>query len=751
MLRAASAFLFLVAIFLIGVIFFTGVVSAGLMSRNLPDADYLYSYRPGEASKIYANDGSWLGTLYKENREWVNIKDIPKSLQDAIIATEDSRFYYHHGIDWRGIARALKADFEKKDIKQGASTITQQLARNIFLSPRRTIERKIREILLAFEIEKRLSKKEILELYLNQIYFGSGAYGIQAAARTYFNKDVSKLDLAESSMLAGLPAAPSVYSPYEDPKLAKKRQILVLNRMVEVGSITKEEANKARDEELLFKSRKTQFQSLTNPYFTTYVLHDLLSRYDEDLLYRGGLEIYTTMDPKLQKLAEESVKWGVKEGNKIGLGCNQAALVSLEPGTGYIRAMAGGVDFSISDQFNRAWQAKRQPGSAFKVFVYTTALLQGYLPDSLIEDSPVSYPQASGVAWCPKNSDGRFWGTITFRRALQFSRNLCAIRLLDRVGIENTVKTAYNMGVKSYLEPNLSLALGSSVLSPLEMASAFGVIANGGIRAEPVCVKLIKDPSGRVIEDNRKPKRYEVLPHTVAYMMIDMMKDVINAGTGTRAKLDRPAAGKTGTTDDYRDAWFIGFTPQYSTAVWLGNDNYSKMDRAYGGDVPAMTWQYFMSRAHKGLEKKDFQPPELKFVQVRICNDSKKRATSRCPNTTLVTMKSSDAKKLGFCPEHPEIEAKKETETKKPENETVAPDKEKTETSPDPGTVQLENMLMEGDSEEKTSPVPETVQPPEQKPETIKLETEEFSKPPAPEPPAAKPSKPEQPKVIKEP
>ncbi|MCD6310180.1 MAG: PBP1A family penicillin-binding protein, partial [Candidatus Eremiobacteraeota bacterium] len=734
-----------------GSAFFTGVVSAGLLAQDLPDADYLYSYKPGETSKIYASDGTWLGTLYKENREWVDLEKVPNVVQEAILAIEDSRFYFHRGVDWKGIIRALKADLEGKKITQGASTITQQLARNIFLTPRKTFKRKIKEILLAFEIEKRLSKREILELYINQIYFGSGAYGIQAAARTYFNKDVSKLTLPEAALLAGLPAAPSIYSPYENPKLAKRRQVLVLNRMVEVGFISRKKANEAAREKLEFKSRKTQFQTLTYPYFTTYVLHDLLSRnYDEDLLYRGGLDIYTTMNPRLQRLAEKAVKWGVNEGKKIGLGCSQAALVSLEPDTGYIRAMAGGVEFSIDDQFNRAWQAKRQPGSSFKVFVYTTALLQGYLPDSPVEDSPVSYPQVSGKTWTPKNCDNKFWGKITFRRALQFSRNVCAIKVLDRLTPESVIKTAYNMGITSPMEPNLSLALGSSVLTPLEMASAFGVIANSGIRVEPVCIKLIKDPSGRIIEDNRHPKKHEVLPHVVAHMMVGMLKDVINAGTGTRAKLDRPAAGKTGTSDKYRDAWFIGFTPQYVTAVWLGNDDFSEMDRAYGGDIPAMTWKYYMSRAHKGLEKKDFEKPKFELVRVRICNDSGKRATSKCPNVTIRLMKASEVPKE-FCPLHPEKEEeekKEDTEIIEVETTGTSPDEKQPEQVQEPGIIKLEDTLIEETVKEKEPAPEETFEPEPEIPQTLKLEMEvkqeHESTPPAEE------SRPESPRIIPE-
>lgn len=592
-------------------IFIVGVTVVVKASQDLPSVDTLNQYQPPASTTIYAADGSELGKIYKENRTWISIKDIPKDLKNAIIAIEDTRFYKHHGVDIIGIGRAALAFTKKKGEIQGGSTITQQLARNLFLTQDVTIERKIKEAIIAYQIERKFSKDEILEFYLNQIYFGAGAYGIEAASQTYFGKRTSQLTLSEAAMLAGLPQAPSAYDPFTYMEKAKARQAIVLGRMATVKFITEEEKSKAAYAELKFSEQitKKSFHGYKYPYFTTYVITKLFEMFNPDLIFKGGLKVYTTIDPQLQELSQKYVKEGIDTGLKEGLRSHQGALVAVEPGTGYIVAMAGGYSFSTKDQFNRAWQAKRQPGSAFKIIVYTAAVDNGTTPSSIVMDTPIAYPQADGKIWAPRNDDGKFWGSITLRHALTWSRNVVAVRLVERVGLDNVIKYAKLLGIKEPLEKNMSLALGSGVVTPLEMATVAATLANEGIYVEPSPFKTIQDINGNVIFDNTLPNKTEAVPANTARIMTDMMKDVIEKGTGTRAKIGRASAGKTGTTSDFRDAWFVGFTPDLSAAVWIGNDDYKPMVIAYGGYIPAIIWGNFMKGALNGKPKKEFISP----------------------------------------------------------------------------------------------------------------------------------------------
>lgn len=615
--------------------------------------DKLQTYQPSLTTTIYASNGEVIGWLYKENRIWVPIENIPQVMKNAIVAIEDSRFYQHHGLDYIGIFRAIRTNLTHGDVAQGGSTITQQLARGVFLSPRRTLERKIREAILALEIEKKYSKDEILEFYLNQIYFGAGAYGVEAASRTYFGIPASKMDLAQAAMIAGLVAAPSAYSPFSDLELARERQRQVLKRMQDLGYIDARQAKTAYQEQLKFAKSSEEFQTLRYPYFTTYVLHELLGRYSEDLLYRGGLKIYTTMDIKMQNNAQDAVEQGLSTAKAEGINGKQAALVAIEPATGYIKAMVGGAKFDLASQFNRAWQAQRQPGSSFKVFVYTTALLRGDTPDSMVDDNPISLPAGDGKIWSPKNDDGRYWGRIPYRRALQYSRNVCAVRLMQDLGPDEVIKNAYKMGISSHLESNLSLALGSSVVTPLEMTSAFTVFPNGGCRVAPSAVKLIVDADGRVIEDHRRPQKEQVIPPEVASMMVEMLQGVVDGGTGTRARIPgRVVGGKTGTTDEHRDTWFIGFTPQLAASVWVGNDDFSKMNYAFGGYIPAMIFQQFVSRSLKDQPSLGFQKAQNGLVRLKICKESGEIATENCPETEAKTFLPGKAP-TQYCHLHP--------------------------------------------------------------------------------------------------
>jgi len=581
-----------------------GVAFAGHMA----DIDRIYA-RPNEATRIYATNGEVIASLFEENREYVPLREIPLSMRRAVVAMEDARFYRHAGIDLRAIGRAIRSNLRSGRLAEGGSTITQQLARSRFLSPDRTVGRKVAEIILAIEIERRLTKDEILERYLNEVYFGQGAYGVEMAARVYFAKGARDLTLSESALLAGLIRAPSLFSPYRNPEGANAQQRIVLKRMADLGFAGTTDAHAAMQAPVdLSAERNMGLTSMRAPYFVTYLLPTLIERYGEDLLYRGGLRIYTTLDLAMQIAADRAVRDGLDHSRAQGLRVWQGALVAIEPKTGHIRAMIGGYDYARS-QFNRAWQAKRQAGSAFKPFVYTAAVEQGWGPTKILYDTPVRYGGAGTQPWVPRNYDRRYRGGVTLRYALERSINVPAIKTLAEIGPGRVVDVAGRMGITSPLTPNLTLALGTSDVTPLEMASAFGTLAAVGERAEPIAIIRVLDSSGRVIEETRPVRRARLDPE-VALKMTDLLKGVITRGTGRAASIGRPAAGKTGTTDDYRNAWFIGYTPQLSTAVWVGNDDNSPMRSVVGGTVPARIWAAFMRAAMEGMPVEDWDRPE---------------------------------------------------------------------------------------------------------------------------------------------
>jgi penicillin-binding protein 1A len=655
---------FLVVLFAIGTL--AGVVYS--YSRHLPDINKMADFQPSRATRIYARDGSLLATLYKQNRTWVPIATIPQRVREAFVATEDRNFYRHHGVDFYGIVRAGIADYRHRDL-QGASTITQQLARALFLSNERSISRKIQEALLAMEIERYYTKGEILERYLNLIYFGAGAYGVEAAAHTYFGTGVGRLTLAQAALLAGLPAAPSAYSPYVSLERAKERQHHVLDRMVAAGYVTQAQAGAAADGSLgLIGDRPTGLQSFRYPYFTTYVDHVLERTFGTQAVYEGGLEVDTTLDPQLQRAAQEAVDWGVGRAVSEGINAHQAALVAIRPQTGEIVAMVGGAGpFSLRNQFNRAWQTARQPGSSFKVFVYTTAIDTGMPPTSIVDDAPVSYPMGDGTQWAPQDDDFRFLGPITLRYALAQSRNVVAVRLAEQLGIDRVIAYAHNMGVKSPLEANLSLALGTSGVSPLDMASGYATLADQGIHIDPSPLRVVRDALGTPILDNRLPQEVEVVSAGTAYVMTSMLEDVINAGTGyPNAQIGRPAAGKTGTTSDFHDAWFVGFTPDLVAAVWLGNDDYRRMSESYGGNVPARTWARFMKAALARVPKHDFTYPSSELRKLALCGYSKKyeyflagtEPQASCASPIYYSPHQAYAPAAGAAPAEPPAKAK---------------------------------------------------------------------------------------------
>ena len=621
-LYGTLAFAFLVVLFVAGTV--AGVVYS--YSRNLPDISRMADFQPSKATRVYARDGELVETLYTQNRIWVPIGKIPRLVRNAFVANEDHNFYIHHGVDFGGIARAALADYRHEQF-QGASTITQQLARALFLSNEVSISRKIQEALLAMEIERYYTKDEILERYLNLIYFGSGAYGIEAAAHTYFGTDVGRLSLAQAAQLAGLPAAPSDYSPYVDREHAKQRQRHVLERMVASRYVTQNQADDAASAPLgLIGERPTGLLSYRYPYFTTYVNHVLDDTFGRQAVTEGGLEVDTSLDPRLQTLAQKTVDWGVGRAAAEGINAHEAALVAIRPQTGEIVAMVGGAGgLTIGDQFNRAWQALRQPGSSFKTYVYTAAIDGGMPATTDVDDSPVSYPMGDGTQWRPMDDDFRFYGPMTLRYALAQSRNVVAVKLAEQIGIDRVIEYAHRMGVRAPLEANLSLALGSSVVSPLDQASGYATLADQGIHVDPTPIRLVRDNLGSTLIDNRVPQETEVVGAGTAYVMTSMLEGVIAEGTGyPNAQIGRPAAGKTGTTSDFRDAWFVGYTPDLVTAVWLGNDNYARMNESYGGNIPARVWARFMKAALAKTPRHEFAYPSTEVRKLAYCGQPRK-------------------------------------------------------------------------------------------------------------------------------
>lgn len=568
--------------------------------------------RPAVSSQVFDSHGRLITTLHSDqNRLPIDINKVPQNLQNAFIAAEDNRFYEHIGIDPIGIFRAIFANLTNRGIAQGGSTITQQLAKNAFLSQEQTLKRKIQEAMLALEIEHKYSKKEILEMYMNQIYFGQGAYGIQTAAKTYFNKDVNELTLTQCAMLAGLPKSPNYYSPFNNLNEAKKRKNVVLDQMVKYGYVSAAEAEDAKNQDLgLSKSHQSK-EADEYASFIDYVSQQVAKKYGDDALYKEGLKIYTTMDVDKQHAAVRAMRnLPNNYTDENGLTQPQAAIVSIDPKTGHILAMVGGRG---QDSFNRASMAVRQPGSAFKPFVYLTALQHDMTPDTTMNDQPVTYG-----SWSPKNAGGSYSGTMTLSDALAHSVNTIAVQLADQVGTKNIIANAKKMGITTLdaKDDNLAMALGGLTkgVTPLEMASAYGTFANKGVHVKPTAIVKILDRNGNVLEDastlEKEETKTRVMSEREAYEMTTMLEGVIDHGTGTATAIGRPAAGKTGTTDDNKDAWFVGYTPDIVTAVWIGDDTGShSLGEIYGGTIPAEIWKDYMSSATSDESGGDFSAP----------------------------------------------------------------------------------------------------------------------------------------------
>lgn len=706
-----------------------GLIVVGLLwhlSNDLPALDQLGTYQPSLVTQVYSSDQRLIGQFFIERRILTPVGDIPERLRRAVVAVEDVRFFEHPGLDYIGMARAAWTNLRRGGKVEGASTITQQLARSLFLSSERTFDRKVRELILAYKMELVLTKEQILELYLNQIYFGQGAYGVASAAQTYFGKDLSALTIGESAFLAGLPKSPNHYSPFKAYDRAKKRQEHVLARMEEAKFLTTAEREQATAEILNFR-RPGAEQSA--PYFVEYIRQLLVAKYGESMVYKGGLKVVTTLNMEMQKAAEAAFADGLRELDKrqgwrgplrmvdltaptppivaavvdqavkvgdyregvvtkvakdqylVQIGTTQAqlafddmawakrrltgpdtakdvvvnpnlkqvlkpgdvievmvkqldrgivhvqleqtplvegGLIALEPGRGAIRAMVGGYDFSRSE-YNRAVQAHRQPGSAFKPIIYATAVSQGMSPASVILDAPVVYEQEQDEkTWKPENYGRKIHGMVSLRDALAHSHNLATVRLLDKVGVKNVIDFAKTVGITSPLAADLSLGLGSSSVGLMELTSAYSVLLNQGSRAEPYAILFVKDNAGTVLEQ-AEPQALQVISKETAYLVTNMMEDVIQKGTGQAAKMiGRPIAGKTGTTDEFINAWFIGGAPNLVTGIYVGFDDRRSLGETESGAHAALPiWINFMQKALKPLPVIAFTIPEgITFVKV---------------------------------------------------------------------------------------------------------------------------------------
>ncbi len=591
----------------------SSVVAGGLMGlaisfRNLPDVRVLRDYIPTETSYIYDVNGTLLSSIHDEaNRDMVELDEMSPHLKRAVLAIEDSNFFTHRGINPTSIARALLANIEQGSTVEGGSTVTMQLVKNLFLSPERTISRKTAEAVLSLRVEQIFGKEEILEMYLNQVYWGHNTYGAETAAQSYFNKSAQELSIAESAMMAGLIQAPENYSPFVNYQLSKQRQAIVLDRMHRLEWISDAELEAAKSEPIRL-GQVTSFRESLSPYITDAVIQELSNRFGQDAVRKGGMRVQTTIDVNFQRRAEENVRASYQNLRRRGLYADQIALVAVDPRTHYVKALVGGVDYSAS-QYNRAIQSKRQPGSAFKPFVYYAALASGkYSPQSSINDAPVSYPDGYKT-YSPRNYDGSFYGPMSLQRALEYSRNVPAIKLGQEIGLDKVIEICRTLGITSPIEPVTSLPLGAVDLSPFEMAGAFATFASGGWHSDPTMIVQVTDSHGNVLLDNTPDPQLLLDPWAVASLN-QMMQGVVNQGTGKSAQIGRPAAGKTGTTSSERDVWFVGYVPQLATAVWVGNDDYRPLPQGTtGGQHAAPIWRSFMNQALEGVPVENFPPP----------------------------------------------------------------------------------------------------------------------------------------------
>lgn len=576
-------------------------VAFKLYLLSLPPIHNLEDFKPNIITKIYSDDGEIIKTFTAYTFKKVELEEIPDTLIQAIIATEDKNFYHHAGYDLFGLARSIVANIMAGRVVQGASTITQQLSRILFLNNERTFNRKIKEFVIAARIEKSISKDQILEMYLNNVYLGSGAYGVEGAAQIYFNKSVKQLTLPEMALIAGLPQAPSVYSPFNNIKKAEKRRNQVLKRMYKMRFITKDEYLSARKEAIKLNHMPNVYTYNKAPYFCDYVMRELEKLgFDEEDISQGGYKITTTLDYNTQLAANDAL---INNMNAYGLKAdkNQAAVFVYNHVNGKILAYAGGKDYSKS-QYDRITQAIRPPGSAFKPFVYAAALEKGITPNDIVEDMPVKIGN-----WSPKNYGNKYRGNIPVYTALMVSSNVCAARMIEYTGIRPVIQLVRMLGITTPIEYDYTIALGSNGVKLFEFTRAYGAFANGGYKVEPYAVERIEDSKGKVIFEAPTTKPVKVMNLSTASQMTTMLKTVISNGTGRAASIGKPAAGKTGTTDDSKDACFMGYTPNVVAGVWVGNDDNSRNGNIQGGTIPALIWRDVMKIATQPYGNVDFQ------------------------------------------------------------------------------------------------------------------------------------------------
>lgn len=584
-----------------------GFVALNLYLSSLPPIENLEDYKPNIVTKFYSEDGEVIKTFTAYTYDRVDLKDVPEELKNALIATEDKNFYRHNGYDILGIIRSSIQNVVARRAVQGASTLTQQLARILFLSNERTITRKIKELEVSARIEKTISKDQILEMYLNNVYLGAGAYGVSAASKIYFNKKLNQLTLPELALIAGLPQAPSVYNPYNNKDLAIQRRNQVLKRMLTMKYITQEDYDKAIQADLKLSTVPQMYTTNKAPYFSDYVIKEMekLGFTETDIIH-GGYKVITTLDSKAQDAANESIlknmrSWGLTNVSQ------QAAVFSFSPIDGRILVYAGGKNYGES-QFDRVTQAIRPPGSAFKPILYAAAMEKGISPNDLVDDSPITIGN-----WSPHNSSHKYRGKIPVYKALMISSNVCAARIIQEVGIRSVIQLAKVLGISTPLEYDYTISLGSNGVKMFEFVRAYGAFANGGYVVQPYAIERIEDSRGRVLYRAGKAKSSHQLSLKTAAEMTAMMKTVIISGTGTGANIGKPAAGKTGTTDDYKDAYFVGYTPDIVTGVWVGDDNNKKINGLYGGTLPAKIWKEVMTVATRDLGSKDFDYPPVEL------------------------------------------------------------------------------------------------------------------------------------------
>jgi penicillin-binding protein 1A len=680
---------FLVALVLVPILMAAGLYALFILWGNrLPVPSTVEELQPSVRSVVFDRHGATIGEYYVEDRIPVSLSSIPKQVTDAVLAAEDRRFYGHWGVNILAVLRALLRNVRAGEVTQGASTITQQLARNLFLDQSRTLERKMKEIVLAVRLERSFSKDEILELYLNRIYFGEGAYGVQAAARRYFGKDVADLTVPEAAMIAGIPANPSAFSPVRHPEAALGRRNRVLASMRERGNLDNATFRDAATTPLgVLRNASPEGEA---PYFLEFVRLQLMERYGERGVYHGGLEIHSSLDLILQRAAERAVdkqtreieadhiyretfesfrESGSRRGSE-GTPYLQAALVAIEPQTGQILAMVGGRAWQDS-RFNRAVQARRQPGSAFKPFIYAMALRDGAKTNDIIVDAPVSYPMghsASMGRWEPRNFKNKFDGPMTLRHALAKSINIPSVKLLDRIGPRRVVDFAHLCGIQGEIPPYLSIALGTAEVTPLEIASAYGAFDNQGILMSPISILRIEDRLGRVLEEHRATSS-EVLDEKTSALLVSMMRSVLDRGTAypARGKMEflAPAAGKTGTTDDYTDAWFIGFTPRCVCATWVGFDTKRSLGGGMTGAKAALPiWVDFMKEYVRHYGAEDFSLPEG-VMSVATCEQTGLLASPYCPAVNDLFLTGTEPHVT--CSVHSPVTPKTEEEPTSPE------------------------------------------------------------------------------------